>query len=59
MRKVDWTYRVKNEEAVHRVKEERNILYKVKQRKTNWIGHTLHRNVLLKPAIEGKIEGKI
>ena len=59
MWKINWTYRVRNEEVVHRVKEERNILYKIKRRKTKWIGHTLRRNVPLKPAIEGKIERKI
>jgi len=58
MRKINWTYRVRNEEVVHRVKEERNILYKIKRRKTNCIVHTLRRNALLKPAIEGKIKEK-
>jgi hypothetical protein len=36
-----------------RVKEYKNILRK---RKTNWRGHTLHRNCLLNHVIEGKIE---
>jgi hypothetical protein len=34
---------VKNE-VLHRVKEDRNILNKIKMRKTNWIGHILRRN---------------
>jgi ribosomal protein L24E len=59
MRKIKWTYRVRKEEVVHRAKEERYILYTIKGRKTNWIGHTMRRNVLLKPAVEGKLEGKI
>jgi hypothetical protein len=42
-----------------RVKEERNSLRTIKIRKTNWIGHILHRNCLLKHATEGKIEGRI
>jgi hypothetical protein len=52
---------VRNEEVLHtrRVKEERNILHTVKRRKTNWIGHILRRNCLLKHIIEGKIEGGI
>ena len=33
MEKISWTDRVKNEEILHRVKEERNILHTVKQRK--------------------------
>ena len=42
-----------------RVKEERNILHKLKRRKRNWIGHILLRNCLLKHIIEGKVEGRI
>jgi hypothetical protein len=38
-----------------RVKEERNMLYKIKRRKANWIGHVLRRNCLLKHVIEGNI----
>jgi hypothetical protein len=30
---------MKNEEVLHRVKEERNILHTVKRRQANWIGH--------------------
>jgi hypothetical protein len=33
--------RVQNEEVLHRVKEERYILYTIKRRKANWIGHIL------------------
>jgi hypothetical protein len=55
--KVSWTDRLRNEEVLHRVKEERNILHTIKIRKANWIGHILRRNCLVKPVIEGKIEG--
>jgi hypothetical protein len=48
-----------NEEVLHRVKEERNILHKISRRKTNWIGHILLKNCLLKHVIEGKMEGRI
>jgi hypothetical protein len=50
---------VRNEEVLDRVKEERNILQTIKRRKANWIGHSLHRNCLLKHVIEGKLEGRI
>jgi hypothetical protein len=59
MGKIDWTDRVRNEEVLRRVKEERNILHTAKRRKTNWIGHILRRNCLLIRVIEGKIEGSI
>jgi hypothetical protein len=50
---------VRNEEVLHRVKEERNIVHTTKRRKANWIGHILRRNCLLKDVIEGKLEGRI
>jgi hypothetical protein len=50
---------VRNEEVLHRVKEERNILHTIKRRKANWIGHILRRNCLLKHVTEGKLEGRI
>jgi hypothetical protein len=59
MEKISWTDHVRNEEVLHRVKEERNILYKIKRRKGNWIGHILRRNCLLKHVIEGKLEGRL
>jgi hypothetical protein len=49
---------VRNEEVLHSVKEERNILHRIKRRKANWIGHILRRNCLLKHVIEGKLEGR-
>jgi hypothetical protein len=50
---------LRNDEVLHRVKEERNILHTIKRRKANWIGHILRRNCLLKHVIEGKLEGRI
>jgi hypothetical protein len=58
MEKISWTEGVRNEEVLHRVKEERNILNTIKRRKANWIGHILRRNCLLKLVIEGKLEGR-
>jgi hypothetical protein len=56
---ISWTDRVRNEEVLHRVKEERNIVHTIKRWKANWIGHILRRNCLLKHVIEGKLEGRI
>jgi hypothetical protein len=50
---------VRNEEVLHRVKEERNIVHTIKIRKANWIGHILRRNCLLKHVIEGKLERRM
>jgi hypothetical protein len=53
---ISWTDRVKNEEVLHRVKEERNILRTINRRKANWIGHILRTNCFLKHVIKWKIE---
>jgi len=50
---------VRNEEVLHRVKQDRNILHTATVRKADWIGHILRRNCLLKHVIEQKIEGRI
>ena len=54
MEKISWTDLVKNEEILHTVKKERNILHTMKMRKVNLLGHCL-----LKQVIEGEIEGRI
>jgi len=46
---------MKNEEVLHRVKEDRNILHTAKRRKASWIGHILRGNCLRRFVIEGKI----
>jgi len=59
MEKISWTDIVRNEEVLHREKEEMNILQTMKRRKANCVGHLLHTNCLLKRVIEGKIEDRI
>ena len=49
---------MRNEEVLHMVKEERNILHTVNRKKANWIVYALLRNCLLKHATGGKIEEK-
>jgi hypothetical protein len=53
-----WTDRVRNEEVLHRVKEERKFLHTTR-RKADWIGHIFFKNGLLKHVIGVKIEGTI
>ena len=55
MKKVSRTDRVKNEEVLHRVKEEKSVLHTIRRRKANWIGHILRRHCLLKHVMEGKV----
>ena len=58
-RMISWADRVRNEEVLLRVNEQRNILHEIRKRKANWIGHILSRNCLLKQVIEGKIKGEM
>jgi len=53
---IGCTDRVRNAEALHRVKEEKNILHTVKRRKSNLIGHIFCRTYLLKHGIQGNIK---
>jgi hypothetical protein len=46
----------KKKYVLQRLQEERKALRTAKQSKTNWIGHVLRRNCLLKHIIEGMIE---
>jgi len=52
MEKISWTDRVRNEEVLLRVNEQRSILHEISKRKINWIGHILRKtafcNELLK-----------
>jgi hypothetical protein len=59
LEKISWTDHVRNEEVLLRVKEQRNILHKIRKRKANWIGHILRRSCLLQRVIKGKIQGGI
>jgi hypothetical protein len=58
MEKFSGTGRVRNEEVLHRVMEDRNFLHTIEKRKTNWIVHILRKNRLLEHVIEGKTEGR-
>jgi hypothetical protein len=57
MEKFSWTDPVKTEEVLHRIKDKRNTLHKIKTRKVNWIGHILRRNCILNHVIEGRLGG--
>jgi hypothetical protein len=57
MEKISWNDGMKNQELIHRVKEEKNILHKIKWWKANWMRHILRRYWLVKYIIEGQIEG--
>jgi len=47
------------EDQLHRLSEKCKTYHKELRSKTNWIGHILCRNCLLKRMTEGEIEGRI
>jgi hypothetical protein len=55
MEKIFWIDEVKNQEVLHIVKEEKNIIHTITRRKDNCIGHILGRNCLLKHITEENI----
>jgi len=57
MEKISGTDRVRNEEVLHRMMEQRSILPTIESRRTNRIVHILRKNCLLDNFIEGKTEG--
>jgi len=58
MENISWTDHVRNEEVLHRVKEERNLPQTIQRRDANWVGHIWRRNCLLKTCYWRKDEGK-
>jgi hypothetical protein len=50
---------VRNEEALHGVKENRNVLHTIKRRKENWIGWLLLWNRHLKHVIDRNVVGSV
>jgi hypothetical protein len=54
MENISYSDGVKYEDVLYRVKKERHIVHKIKERKANWVGHALCRNCLLKHVIKEK-----
>lgn len=55
---IKWQDKIRNEEVLNRVGEERQILRTVKNRKRSWLGHILRRDCLQRRIMEGELEGK-
>src|ERR1051325_1310566 len=58
MEKISWKDLKTNDEVLHLVEEERNIVITIEKRKKNWIGYIVRGNSLLKLVLEGRMEGK-
>jgi hypothetical protein len=57
MEKISWTDRVRNEDVLLTVKEQRHILHDIPKRKGNWIDHILRRNCLLPGLLKDRYKG--
>ena len=55
---MKWTDKIKNAIVLERVGEGRIMLFLIKKRKINWLGHWLRRNCLLNDALEVMVNGK-
>ena len=58
MEKISWTERVRNEEVLRRVGEERTLINTIWRRKARWTGHVIRSEGLLRTVIEGRAEGE-
>ncbi|KAJ8882022.1 hypothetical protein PR048_018510 [Dryococelus australis] len=58
MESISWVERVINEEVLERVDERRKLLKVTRERKKNWMVHSLRRECLLTDAMEGIVCGK-
>jgi hypothetical protein len=63
MEKISWTDHVRNEEVVHIVKVERNILHRIKRRKAKWkvtpfVGTAFSNTLLKENTGKGRSEAK-
>ena len=58
MEKISWKDKIRNDEVLAMVNEERCLSKTITQRKKNWIGHVLRGNGLLRDMMEGRMIGK-
>lgn len=58
MEGIKWVDKVRNEEVLRRVGEEREILKTIRKRKRNWLGHWMRRDCLLIDVMEGTVNGR-
>ena len=58
MEKTRCTDCVRNEDVLHRVKKDRNMLRKVNGREGIWIGHMLLRNCLKNTLLKERQKGR-
>src|SRR6267154_2383209 len=58
LEKISYKDKIRNDEVLAMVNEERSLIRTITQRKKNWIGHVLRGNGLLRDMMEGRMVGK-
>src|SRR6267154_4333353 len=57
LEKISWKDKIRNDEVLAMLNEERCLIRTITQRKKNWIGHVLRGNGLLRDMMEGRMMG--
>ena len=55
---ISWEPKIRNEEVMRRVKENRCLIKTINRRQKNWIGHILRGDGLLRDVMEGRMMRK-
>ena len=55
---ISWEQKIRNEEVLRRVKENRCFITTIYRRQKNWIGHILRGDGLLRDMMERRMMGK-
>lgn len=58
MEKISWVEKVRNEDVLKRIGEDRSMMKTVKRRKGRWLGHWIRQTCLLREVLEGAIKGR-
>jgi len=56
--KISWMQKVKNQEVLNTIYDEKSVINNIHQRKHKWIGHVLRHDGQLHTVMVGRIEGK-
>ena len=58
MENISWEQKIRNEEVLRRVNENRCLIINIYIRQKNWIGHILRGDGLLRDVTKGRMMGK-
>ena len=59
MLRVTWQDKIRNDEVLTRIGQERELLKTIRHRKALWMGHALRKNGIVNDVLEGTVEGDV